>query len=584
MPLIFANPLGWLALLAVPAILAIHFLQRRRTRLPVSTFFLLPFPPADSVRGRAWHRLRHSPSLWMQLLCAVLLAVLLADPRVVREDSFQRIVVVLDDSLSMRAVQAELWNELAPRLNRKASGVAATEWLFLTSTTPSSRMYSGGDLRRAAMEVDTWLPSSGVHDPGRALNDALSLVQSPGSVVFVTDRPRTELPAGVHVLSIGRPLENIGFLGAQTMRNAEGIWSWRALVRNYGTGVATTSWWVEDEHGRGSTAQPLRLEPGQASVLEGVFPAEADHLALRVADDAFPWDNFLPLVRPAPKMLRSSVQTHPAHRAEIEKLLGVIEGMVPARAGELVEFAVYSLSASRPLESNIPSILLLDEQSTGAAAAPVSPGPLVADHHPWTAGLSFQGLLVETPSESFPVEDGDQVVVYLGSRPLIFLRGNGLWVNFDPARSNAFRHPGFLLLLKRHMEHVRDDRVAPYRANFHTGQILGLRADALGGEVVMESASGSQRHPAPQAAILRAPTEPGFFRVSQGEHRLLEGAAHHADPRPGDFRTAATFEEDPTDGSDLLRRHSESLPTKPVWLCLVAALMLAGWHFTGRDR
>jgi len=38
--LTLANPLGLLALLGIPAVLAIHFLQRRSIALPVSTWFL----------------------------------------------------------------------------------------------------------------------------------------------------------------------------------------------------------------------------------------------------------------------------------------------------------------------------------------------------------------------------------------------------------------------------------------------------------------------------------------------------------------------------------------------------------------
>jgi len=37
---VFANPLGLLALLGIPAVLAIHFLQRKAKELPVSTLFL----------------------------------------------------------------------------------------------------------------------------------------------------------------------------------------------------------------------------------------------------------------------------------------------------------------------------------------------------------------------------------------------------------------------------------------------------------------------------------------------------------------------------------------------------------------
>ena len=73
MPLIFANPLGFWALLGIPAVLLIHFLQRESRRLPISTLFLLEHIDRESVKGRQFDRLRQSIPLWLQLLGVVIL-------------------------------------------------------------------------------------------------------------------------------------------------------------------------------------------------------------------------------------------------------------------------------------------------------------------------------------------------------------------------------------------------------------------------------------------------------------------------------------------------------------------------------
>ena len=52
----FENPAAAWALLAIPAILAIHLLQRRARRVLVSTLFLLPQQPARSLGGRSLER------------------------------------------------------------------------------------------------------------------------------------------------------------------------------------------------------------------------------------------------------------------------------------------------------------------------------------------------------------------------------------------------------------------------------------------------------------------------------------------------------------------------------------------------
>src|SRR6266852_6859515 len=101
--LTFANPWGFLALLGVPAILAIHFLQRESRRVVSSTVFLLEQLSPVSARGRRIERLRNSIPLWLQLLAVLLLAWLLAQPRWLRKDSTQRVIAVLDSSVSMTA-------------------------------------------------------------------------------------------------------------------------------------------------------------------------------------------------------------------------------------------------------------------------------------------------------------------------------------------------------------------------------------------------------------------------------------------------------------------------------------------------
>ena len=72
--IILANPLGLLALLGIPTILAIHFLQRKAREIPVSTLFLLDQTRREAASGRRFDRLIPSIPLWMQLLAVLLLA------------------------------------------------------------------------------------------------------------------------------------------------------------------------------------------------------------------------------------------------------------------------------------------------------------------------------------------------------------------------------------------------------------------------------------------------------------------------------------------------------------------------------
>ena len=86
MPIVFANPLGFLALLGIPAILLIHLLQRQSQKFPISTLFMLDAIDRQSLKGQKLDRLRNSIPLWLQLLSILVLTWLLIHPRWTREN------------------------------------------------------------------------------------------------------------------------------------------------------------------------------------------------------------------------------------------------------------------------------------------------------------------------------------------------------------------------------------------------------------------------------------------------------------------------------------------------------------------
>src|SRR5204863_6769636 len=103
---VFSNLAGFWVLLGVPIILAIHFLQQRARVVRTSRWFLIEKLAPDSARGRTWDRLRSSRTLWLQLLAVLLAAWVLGEPRWVRTESVQTVVIVFDASASMEAFRA----------------------------------------------------------------------------------------------------------------------------------------------------------------------------------------------------------------------------------------------------------------------------------------------------------------------------------------------------------------------------------------------------------------------------------------------------------------------------------------------
>jgi hypothetical protein len=178
------------------------------------------------------------------------------------------------------------------------------------------------------------------------------------------------------------------------------------------------------------------------------------------------------------------------------------------------------------------------------------------------------------------VLDSDQVLLWQGERPLLFIRALGairtLVVNFDLRRSNADRLPAFVVLLHRFIDTIRAEKVAPEQRNVEINQLLQVAADPAGpaARMVPESTEG----------VLRAPDEPGFFRVAQGEKTLLTGAAHFADPREADFRQAASHDSLQPAITKLVERSSQQDFFAPAWALLLGGVMLINWAFVGRSR
>ena len=555
----FGNPLGLLALLAIPAILAIHFLQRESRRAFTSTLFLLEQLAPESAQGRRFQQLRNSVPLWLQLLCALLLTWLLVQPRWLSPQSTHRVAVVLDSSVSMTAFRDQLLRTLETETARLAEAAAKTEWHLSESDTSRPALYIGTDRAALVAAVLNWKPHLGTHDFHPALQMGQALLRGSGTVVFVTDRAAT-LPEGVRLLAVGEQLENCGFAGA-TLEGAE----WRVLVRNHGRTAHRRAWWVEAK-GQQSPKQELTLEPGRSIALSGPMPPDADACELVLSGDGFALDDRLPIVLPQPKRLHIATTPNAPFAEFFAQLKSSIEAAdTSAGTPDL------HLSAYDPFTPALPESSAIVFVADPAPSKKLLPGEVVAENHALNAESNWSGLLCRETLR-VPAKPGDQTLVWQGDRPLIFLRENGsqslLVVNFDVRASNATRLPAFVLMLHRFVEQIRAAKVAPEARNVQTNQLLSVASDpslpppAIGGE---------------PARALRAPAEPGFFEVKQGDTVLLRGAAQFADAREADFREAATVNGLDNAAGRLVEQNSEPDFLAPLWALLLSGGMVASW-------
>jgi hypothetical protein len=555
----FGNLPGLWALLAVPAILAIHFLQRESRHVVISTLFLLDQLAPESAQGRRLERLRNSVPLWLQLFAVLLATWLLVQPRWLRTDSTQHVVMVLDSSVSMSAFRDELIQNFNRTTQRLARSAAKTEWQLLDSDTSHAALYSGTDRTALLAALQKWTPHLGTQDVLPALQVGKTLLHGNGILIFVSDRV-CDLPEGVRLLAIGHSLDNCGFCGA-TVKGRE----WRTLVKNYGTTAQKRTWWME-AGGERFAAQELTLAPGQSVGLTGQIPVSANSCELFLDADAFALDDRLPIVLPEPKRLRIGIQANTPFADFLNQFTGSIEAAEVGGENVDVQFRIYDPFAVR-LPDATAVVFVADPEPLNEFL----PGNVAAENHPLTEGLNWSGLLCR---HSFRVaaKPGDEVLLWQGDRPLIFLRANGgaslLVVNFDTRASNATQLPAFIILLHRFVDQVRAAKIAPETRNLDTNQTIAVAADP---------ALPPPRIGREESRALSAPAEPCFFDVKQAEKILLHGAAQFADAREADFRRASFVDQVEGAIAPALTRNSDNDPFASVWTLALGVVMVASW-------
>jgi hypothetical protein len=575
--LTLANPLGLLALLGIPAVLAIHFLQRKAIELPVSTLFLLDRTQRDAASGRRLDRLIPSVPLWMQLLAVLLLAWFLAEPRYQKSGSVQRIAVVLDSSASMGVFKNEAITRLFAELPRLQGPAAAVELTVMESAPGRARLYAGSSPDELRAVLEKWQPLDGLNDPSQALRLARSLVSREGTVLYLTDTPADNLPFDAKLLAVGEAIDNVGFTGV-SFTTEEGALIWRALVRNYGDSAVEREWSLQTADG-GTAPRPLQLAPGALVTLQSAFPKDGQSVRIVLSADRFPTDDVLPVVAPMPKSLAIFTATSPAFAGLTDKLLRSLDAAVATNDAASADLSIASYD---PLDPVLPpgNSVIFVEDSTRAGA--YLKGGIVAEPHPWLDGLNWQSLLARETIELDRLP-GDSVLLWQDKRPLIFLRESGghrqLCFNFDLRLSNAGNQPAFIVLLHRFAESIRERKVAPTSANLETGQPLQITAAP---EIPVEiSAIDLAGKPVPLSAATRnAPRVPGFLTAKQDDTTLLDAAVFFADTREADFSQCGKSGTTGASSPATIERHTQPDPLWRVWILLLIAALLVSWKFT----
>ena len=189
-----AYPLGLLALLAIPLLLALHLLRPRRRRVVLSTTALWQAALRDREGGRGLRRLLRNLSLLLLLASALALGLALAGPQwLARSGEEADTVLVLDVSASMQARSGAgtRFDQALAEAAAIVDGLPRDGRMLVMTSGRKALLRTGFEadrdtLRRALAQLR---PGDEAGRPREALALALSLLRGGerGRIYFLTD-------------------------------------------------------------------------------------------------------------------------------------------------------------------------------------------------------------------------------------------------------------------------------------------------------------------------------------------------------------------------------------------------------------
>lgn len=593
----FANPWGLLGLFALPLITYIHLFQRRFPPLPVGGLFLWVAETPVQLAGRRRDRLPLSRSLIFELLIALLLSLILADPRWGEWDKVTHLVAILDDSASMQGQPAgqlsfrdAALQELEQRLVQLPRRSAVT--LIRTGITPVT-LIRRGTLEQAREALKQWQPTAPQHRFAPAWEElGAQLVEESGSILFLTDQlpPPQEVARNLEVVSVGRKLDNIAFDAARW--NFDSITAKGdvfARVKNYGAQPAECLL-VATARGQEVLRKPLLIPADEAISVDLPVPGGLGTilLSLQKPTDGSRFDNQIQLVEPKLRPVKIAVELPSGStQQELQRVLKSVPDvtLVATSAAELLVGSAGVLPESRPSLWWLGiGPMSLAEADRNAAKDLVGPF-LIDKRHPLTDSVSLDGIVWGGVQ---PVKLNVLPIITAGQFPLLSqLRGNqstAYLLNIDLGRSNLVESPDWPVLIHNLVEQRRDAIPGLRRWNYRTGEIVQFRlfegADpGPSATLSLISPQGTRKLSHDRTVEIGDLQQPGIYQLQLGEQPYGQFAVNFFDPAESDLRKLAPGRLSPAPTITDPGINVDSPYTWAIWIgtILVMLLIFADW-------
>jgi hypothetical protein len=579
----FTAPLGLLALLALPAIIALHLFRNRLPEKRVAGLFLFPGTAVASDGGRKRTRLLHSTSLWLECLIALLLALWLAG--FTFGDLLPRhVVLVVDDSASMGAVATR---DRADRvLQELCDGLAIDDELTIVLTGNPSQVVVGPRATpdRLLTWMARWQPTKPRHSVQSALDLGREIAGHSGELILLTDEEPLDPCTDLRLICCGSAVPNAALSFVQRI-SEDGLDRVSVTIIGYGTVRAAELVVAAGSNVLARVPVELPKNGGEVQVEVSVPQAE-QILRIELSADALAIDNVGWLV-PTKDRIVSVCDRLSAHERERLELSRVFEAMTHWRQESDPSRAQVTLQSS-PSTPSAGQIELVMGASAGDAL--VHKSPFILDRsHPLLSGIEMEGIHWLSGSRSLP----GQVLVASGSKVLISSeatqQGTRIWCDVDGRAGNFVRSPDWPILFANVLEVARRQVPGCRSEHLRIGDELFYRCREPREPIEVRGPDGSQLA-AGTGGLSMIVRQPGLYRVltrspdvAIERRELAQVAVRFQDPAESDLRrqTAIDRAADAAVRSSVAAR-VDSDPMRRVLTVLLLLIVSLNWWLMQR--
>ncbi|MGO8765649.1 MAG: BatA domain-containing protein [Limisphaerales bacterium] len=506
-------PLALAALATLPALAAIYLLRNRFRRKQVSSLVLWRFHVQSKSGGTKIHKLQLPFLFFLELLILLLLVTAATGPYWKAPQSSRPLVVILDDSFSMRAIDGRLSARdraysFLKNLYRQPPPYAR---LILAGTSP----HLLGSSTRNWREVDTLLSQWNCLAPDAAIGAAIAMAASSAgtqaNILVLTDHPPADEKVSNPRLewhAFGTPLDNFAIVNAS--RTAFGDQDRCLLeIANFSSQARATRLSLQT----GTNLETSSLSLGARASQRLVFnlPSSVGQLRAMLEPDALAADNEVLLLPPVRKKVRVQVAlTNEDLSALADRTLKATGLRSPF--SEDPEVVIHETDA--PVGSNSWNLVWSTLAATNAFTGPF----IIDDSHPLAEGVALNGTV--WAGAQMTNAPGEIPVILAGNVPLLSAREDSigrqhLLLNFDPQLSTLPDTPDWPILFWNILKWRIEEAPGLKESNVRLGAETELKTT---GEAVTVAQPDGTRifYPTTGGDLALETPEPGIYSVVMG--------------------------------------------------------------------